>query len=122
MDERMDALRRIQQAGLVMDEKDLGALFSLLELFHKTYSCCKDTIPELLSDIAEVFRLQTNCNDPSKILRALRNPRGAGRKMKYSVDNIDHVKSLSAPGRSIREIAFMTGIPKSTVQQLLKRD
>lgn len=101
-------------------EKDLGELYTYLELFGKVYDGYDTQIETLMKGIEEVYAHEYRCKDPEKALRRLRNPREAGRKQKYTQEQIEQVRELAREGRSIREIAEESGISKSSVQRWLK--
>lgn len=105
--------------GLVMCEKDLSELYTYLELFHKTFTTCDQEVSVVLQAVKELYILYTGEQDENLVFKALRNPRGAGRKKKYDQAAKLRVKELSARGLSIRGISQELNISKSTIQRML---
>lgn len=101
-----------------MQEKDFGELYSCLACFYSTYAIEEQAVKLVLDTVAMVYASEYGHDDLSAI-KALHNPRGAGRKLKHSQDMKQRIKKLAETGLSIRQISAETGIPKSTVQRLL---
>ena len=112
---------RKKLAGVYMQEKDLAELYTYLELFGKVYDGYDKEIEKLSKGIEGIYAEEHRCENPQDVLRRLRNPRDAGRKHKYTREEIDRVQMLSDEGMSIRGIADVTGMPKSSVQRWLKK-
>ena len=120
MTERAEKLREIRACGCFMQEKDLAELYTYLDLFAKTYLCGRKAAMSLLVFVRQVYSLEYDCPDPDKALRRLKNPRNAGRRREYSDLTAVQVKQLHKDGLSIRRISAQTGIPRSTVQRILR--
>lgn len=110
-----------RRTGGGMSEHDFGETYSFLELFYRTYTINEKAVKDVLGTILDVYKMEFDCgnSNPEIVLKTLRNPRNAGRKQTLSADTIDTVFSLRSTGISIREIAYKTGISKSTVQRLI---
>lgn len=104
--------------GSYMTESDFGELHSLLKCFYSTYAIHEDEVKQVLDIVAEAYSMEYNRSD-IKAIERLGNPRGAGRKAKLTEADKTFVQNLRSAGHTIREIAALTGIPKSSVQRLL---
>ena len=109
-----------RRTGGCMTEHDFGETYTFLELFLHTYTVHEDDVKVVLQAILDTYVLEYNRMDPVCALKALRNPRNAGRKQQTGDDDICRIMDLRSKGCSVRSIAEKTGIPKSTVQRLLK--
>ena len=118
--EKWEALRRQSRAGILMQDRDLGELYSLLRLFRNTYSICEQEADTLLQSICDLYRLQSGIQDEETALMELKNPRQAGRKKTITPEQCHAVRELHGTGMPVREIAACTGISKSSVQRILK--
>lgn len=106
MDEmNKEIMKLLKSPGLTMIEKDLGELYTYLELLQKTYLCCEDEVRILLDTILRIYSLQFYRKDLVAAVHELRNPRNAGRKRTYSDADMQRVKEKSGEGLSIRKIA-----------------
>ena len=108
------------RTGGCMSEHDFGEAYTLLELFLHTYTVHEDEVTVVLQAILDTYALEYNRKDPARVLKALKNPRNAGRKQQTRDDDICRIKDLRSKGCSVRSISEKTGIPKSTVQRVLK--
>lgn len=104
--------------GSTMPERDFGELYSLLKYFFSIYAFHEDEVKQMLETIAEAYATEYNCSD-RKAIEKLGNPRGAGRKPKYTEADKNRIRDLHRAGHTVREIAALTGISKSSVQRLL---
>ena len=111
-----------RRTGLCMTEHDFGETYTFLELFLKTYTSHEEEVQIVLDAILAIYMLEYGRRNPVRALKALRNPRNAGRKPAIPDDAERTVKSLHCRGKSIRTIAEETGLSKSTVQRLLSRN
>ena len=107
--------------GALMQDKDLGELYSFLKLFRNTYKVCEQEADKLLEEIRELYMLHTGVTDAEEALKELRNPRNAGRKTRIREETGVRVKELRRSGRTIREISAETGLSKSSVQRILQK-
>ena len=103
-----------------MSEHDFGEAYTFLELFLHTYTVHEDDVKVVIQAILDTYVLEYKQVDPVRALKTLRNPRNAGRKQQTSNEDICQIKDLRNNGCSIRSISERTGIPKSTVQRVLK--
>ena len=110
-----------RRTGGCMSEHDFGETYTFLELFLHTYTVHEDDVKVVLQAILETYVLEYNRKDPICALKALRNPRNAGRKQQTVDDDIRRIKHMHSKGYSIRSISAETGIPKSTIQRLLRK-
>ena len=110
-----------RRTGGCMSEHDFGEAYTFLELFLRTYTVHEDDVKVVLQAILDTYVLEYNQADPVRALKALRNPRNAGRKQQTGDDVIYRIRDLRNNGCSVRSISEKTGIPKSTVQRLLKK-
>ena len=104
-----------------MTEHDFGETYTFLELFLHTYTVHEDDVKTVLQAILDTYVLEYNQVDPVHALKSLRNPRNAGRKQQTGDDDVCRIRGLQNKGYSVRSISEKTGIPKSTVQRLLKK-
>ncbi len=111
-----------RRTGLCMTEHDFGETYTFLELFLKTYCSHEDEVRIVLDTILATYMQEYGRKDPIQALKALRNPRNAGRKQTIPEDVEHMVKSLHCLGKSIRAIAEETGLSKSSVHRLLSRN
>ncbi len=102
-----------------MTEHDFGETYTFLELFLRTYVIHENEVKTVLQTILEMYMLEYNKKDPVRALRALRNPRNAGRKKHIASEVASRIRELRSQGHSIRCIAEETGVPKSSIQRLL---
>ena len=109
-----------RRTGGCMSEHDFGETYTFLELFLRTYTVHEDDVKVVLQAILDTYVLEYNQADPVRALKALRNPRNAGCKRQTGDDAICRIRELRSEGCSIRAISEKTGIPKSTVQRVLK--
>ena len=109
-----------RRTGGCMSEHDFGETYTFLELFLRTYTIHEDDVKVVLQAILDTYVLEYNQADPVRALKALRNPRNAGCKRQTGDDAICQIRELRNGGYSIRVISMKTGIPKSTVQRVLK--
>ncbi len=100
---------------LSMAAQDLCELYSSLELFRKTYTDCGDEAERLQQCVRSIYVKQYGADD----LAALRNPRGAGRKSGYTEKAKEQAAEMRRQGKSYREIARETGIPRSSLHRLI---
>ncbi len=107
------------RTGGCMSEHDFGEAYTSLELFFQTYVVQEEEVKIVLQAILETYMLEYNRTDPVQALKALRNPRSAGRKKQFTNEAMREIRELHNQGHSIRCIAEETGIPKSSVQRLL---
>ena len=108
-----------RRTGGGMTEHDFGETYTFLELFLRTYVVHEDEVKTALQAILEMYMLEYNRADPVRALKALRNPRNAGRKKHIGNEVVSRIRELHSEGHSIRCIADKTGVPKSSVQRLL---
>ena len=102
-----------------MSETDLGELYTLLDLFRKTYTGCEKQADEVMEHIRLVYQYDYDCPDADQALRSLRNPRNAGRPAVISEETKKTVWELRASNKTIRQISEETGVSRSTVQRIL---
>jgi DNA invertase Pin-like site-specific DNA recombinase len=102
-----------------MSEHDFGETYTFLELFLRTYVVHEEEVKIVLQAILDTYMLEYNRADPIRALKALRNPRNAGRKSQTREEDISRIRELRRNHHSIRSIAEKTGVPRSTVQRLL---
>ena len=96
---------------------DLGELYTYLKLFGQVYTDCEAERQIIEHRIEEIFSREYRCGDGAAALRAMKNPRKAGRRRKHGPEAQEQIQALLIQGKSIREISAETGIPKSTVQR-----
>lgn len=106
---------------LYMQAKDLGELYTYLELFGRVYDGYDREIETIRKGIESIYT-EEYPEDANDALNRLKNPREAGRKQKYGQSQVKRVQELADAGLSIRRIAAETGIPKSSVQRWLKEE
>jgi len=109
-----------RRTGGCMTEHDFGETYTFLELFLHTYTVHEDDVKTVLQAILDTYVLEYSRADPVHALKTLRNPRNAGRKQQTDDNNICRITDLRSEGCSVRSISEKTGIPKSTVQRVLK--
>ena len=105
--------------GVFMNEYDLAELYTYLELFRKVYGGCDSEAAAVMDAVLRVYTEEYRPADAEQALRALRNPRFAGRRPSFTADDRLRILSLRRSGMSIRKISLETGIPKSSVQRIL---
>lgn len=103
-----------------MRAKDLGELYTYLNLFGRVYTDCEEERKTMERGIEDIVRREYGYPDASAALQALRNPRKAGRRRKNGEVAREQIRQLSAQGKTIREISAETNIPKSTVHRIKK--
>ena len=108
-----------RRTGGGMSEHDFGETYTFLELFLRTYVVHEEEVKIVLQAILDTYILEYNQADPIRALKALRNPRNAGRKSQTKEEDISRIRELRRKHLSIRSIAEEIGVPKSTVQRVL---
>lgn len=98
---------------------DLGELYTYLDQFKKIYTGCTEEAAAIQKYILEIYARGHGQEDAEMALRSMRNPRQAGRKKAHGEKAQVEVKSLSAQGKSVREISKEMGIARSTVQRMI---
>lgn len=111
-----------RRSGLYMAERDFRELYTYLELFYKTYTASETEVRVVLDTIADIYAREHRQSDPEKIMKALHNPRNAGRKPKLGVEETQCIHELARLGYSIRKISEETGIPRSTIQRKIRSE
>lgn len=102
--------------GLVMKEMDLIELYQLLNLYRRTYrETGNKNLEGILTDIEGKYREYCRGAD----IRDARNPRGAGRRRQYTIEQDERVKNLCRSGMSMREVAKAVGCSVGHVQDVL---
>lgn len=117
--ERLETIMSQSRTGLLMNEQDLCELYTYLALFHKVYSVCDRESESLQKAVVELYKLQAGIEDEKIVLKALRNPRNAGRKKAITTSDCNTIMQMRKEGMTIREIAEKTGISRSSVQRAL---
>ena len=102
--------------GIDMTSQDLIELFQLLHLYRRTYlnAETQDNVLEVLSGISRAYQRITH----GDILEA-RNPRGAGRKRKYTEIENQKIREMHRAGMSIRKIANEAHCSPGHVQDVI---
>ena len=108
-----------RRTGGGMSEHDFGETYTFLELFLRTYIVHEEEVKIVLQAVLDTYMLEYNRADPIRALKALRNPRNAGRKCQTTEEDITRIMELRRNHYSIRSIAEETGVSRSTVQRLL---
>lgn len=106
---------------LYMQAKDLGELYTYLELFGKVYDGYDAEVEVLRKGIEAIYAEEYRCGNAEGALKKLRNPREAGRKKRYGREQIEQIQELARSGMSIRKIAEETGISRSSIQRWLRK-
>ena len=109
-----------RRTGGGMSEHDFGETYTFLELFLRTYIVHEEEVKIVLQAILDTYMLEYNRANPIRALKSLRNPRNAGRRSQAREEDISRIRELRRNHHSIRKIAEETGVPRSTVQRLLK--
>lgn len=97
---------------LEMKGQDMEELYQLLEEYERTYG--GRNVSEMLEEVSARYRKEKGENIAQK-----RNPRGAGRKQRYTEEKKRRIKELREVGMSIRRIAEGTGCSVGYVQGVL---
>ena len=95
-----------------MKRQDMEELFQLLEVYERTYG--GSVVSEIIKELCARYRGATGENISEK-----RNPRGAGRKSRYTEEEKERIRELRDRGMSIRRIAEGTGCSVGYVQGVL---
>ena len=103
-----------------MRAKDLGELYTYLNLFGRVYTDCEEERKTIEHGIEDIFMREYGHADATAALRSMRNPRNAGRRRKNGDEAREQIRLLAAQGKTIREISAETNIPKSTVHRVKK--
>lgn len=108
--------------GVHMLGKDLGELYTYLELFNKVYGGYEEEVETIRNGILEIYTKGYWPKDADTALRELRNPRGAGRKSTITDEKTAEIVQFRKMGMSMREISAETGVSKSSVQRILEAE
>lgn len=95
-----------------MKRQDLEELYQLLKEYERTYG--GSGVSEIIKELSERYRGITG-----EAVWEKRNPRGAGRKIRYGEEEICQIRELRNRGISIRRIAERTGCSVGYVQGVL---
>ena len=95
-----------------MSPADLCELYTLMELYEKTYGQAGITAAELKENIRK------KCEERG-VAGNIKNARNAGRKKKYSKETNRKIAEGYKSGKSIRKIASETGCSTGYVQKLI---
>lgn len=95
-----------------MGPADLCELYTLMELYEKTYGQAGITAAELKENIRK------KCEERG-VAGNIKNARNAGRKKKYSKETDRKITEGYKSGKSIRKIASETGCSTGYVQKLI---
>ena len=77
---------------------------------------------ELVAMYEDLERQLKESQDKNKTVKTDKNPFGAGRKPKLTVEQVEQVKMLSAEGLSVRKIAAKMDCSAALICKLLKDD
>lgn len=100
-----------------MRSQDLLELYQLLERYERTYGNRKAAyFGKLQKEIEEKYKICTRGED----IRQARNPRGAGRKRKYTEKENERIRELRKNGDSLRKISQTIGCSVGHVQDVIK--
>lgn len=91
---------------------DLCELYTLMELYEKTYGQPGITVGELKESVRK------KCEEHG-VTDGIRNARNAGRKKKYSKETDRKIVEGYKKGKTIRKIASETGCSTGYVQKLI---
>ncbi|MGN0399400.1 MAG: helix-turn-helix domain-containing protein [Blautia sp.] len=94
-----------------MKKSDLAELYTLLEMYGRTYGE-KEPVKILLEETKRLY-------EEARGTGAIGNSRGAGRKGKYPEETKRKILELRKEGSSIRKIAEETGCSTGYVQKLI---
>lgn len=94
-----------------MSLADLRELYTLMELYEKTYGQPGITVAELKE------RVKKKCEERGEVGN-IKNARKAGRKKKYSKETDRKIVERHKSGKFIRKIASETGCSMGYVQKL----
>lgn len=97
---------------LEMSPADLCELYTLMELYEKTYGQAGITAAELKETVRK------KCEERG-VTGNIKNERKAGRKKKYSKETDRKILEGHKSGKSIRKIAAETGCSTGYVQKLI---
>lgn len=92
---------------------ELATLAELLDIYIYVYEPECESPDALLKEIKEhIAALPDN-------IYTINNPRGAGRHSTVTANQIERVRDLKKEDKSIRQIAFETGLSVGTVHKLI---
>jgi len=97
---------------LEMSPADLSELYTLMELYERTYGQAGITAAELKENVRK------KCEERG-VAGNIKNARNAGRKKKYSRETDRKIAEGYKSGKSIRKIASETGCSTGYVQKLM---
>lgn len=95
-----------------MKRQDMEELYQLLEVYERTYG--GRNVTEMLQEVSARYR-----EEKGESISQKRNPRGAGRKQRYTEEEKQRIRELRDGGMSIRRIAEGTGCSAGYVQGVL---
>lgn len=103
-----------------MNDADLADLYTLLELYQRTYTEETDSTEILLHSILDRIRIRHHGREVAArdLLGMAHNRRGAGRKLSYTEAQRTEVLELRRTGLSLRMVAAKAGMSYSTVQRI----
>lgn len=99
-----------------MKELDLIELYQLLRMFQTVY-------PEdgQIGEVMEKVKYEYGRYNKGKAIDSAHNPRGAGRKRKYTEVENETILKLYSEGRSMRKAAEAYGCSLGHVQDVIRR-
>ena len=95
-----------------MKRQDMEELYQLLKVYERTYGGSE--VSEIIKELSERYRDITG-----EHISVKRNPRGAGRKSRYTEEKKRQIRELRDRGISIRGIAEGVGCSVGYVQGVL---
>ena len=103
--------------GIQMKPQDLLELYQLIRLYERTYADSRAVdIRTLEREVGEKYKERTGGED----IGQAGNPRGAGRKKKYTEKENEKILELRKKGDSLRRISRETGCSAGHVQDVIK--
>lgn len=96
-----------------MKRQDMEELWQLLEMYERTYG--GNAVSELRKEVTLRYNGITGKN-----ISEQKNPRGAGRKEKYTETEKQRIRELRDRGTSVRGIAEETGCSVGYIQGVLR--
>lgn len=100
-----------------MRPQDLLELYQLVRLYKRSYGDGRAAdLGTLLEELEEKYKERTKGED----IRQAGNPRGAGRKRKYTEQENEKILGLYKKGKSLRRISQEVGCSIGHVQDVIK--
>ena len=101
----------------MMESRELLELYQLLRMYRFAYGDEDGKLTALLSEIASEYAALTSGKD----IEQAKNPRGAGRKRRYSAEQDEEILKIYKGSRNYRKAAEEAGCSIGHIQDVVNK-